>query len=83
VLGGKKLFPPRFRNTCWSLVGENDSVKVGASYKAGEKDGKSMLVASGGFVSKTGEDAKLREEQFKESEGWYSGITTDMFAKSA
>jgi sulfide dehydrogenase [flavocytochrome c] flavoprotein subunit len=83
VLSGKKFFPPRFRNTCWSLVGENDSVKVGASYKAGEKDGKSMLVASGGFVSKTGEDAKLREEQFKESEGWYSGITTDMFAKSA
>lgn len=83
VLGGKKLFPPRFRNTCWSLVAPNDSVKVGASYQAGEKDGKQMLVASGGFVSKVGEDAKMREEQFKESEGWYSGITADMFAKSA
>lgn len=83
VLGGKKLFPPRFRNTCWSLVAPSDSVKVGASYQAGEKDGKQMLVASGGFVSKVGEDAKMREEQFKESEGWYSGITADMFAKSA
>ncbi len=83
VLGGKKLFPPRFRNTCWSLVAPNDSVKVGASYQAGEKDGKQMLVASGGFVSKVGEDAKMREEQFKESEGWYSGITADIFAKGA
>lgn len=83
VLGGKKLFPPRFRNTCWSLVAPNDSVKVGASYQAGEKDGKTLLVASGGFVSKPGEDAKMREEQFRESEGWYSGITTDIFAKGA
>ncbi|MGD9670661.1 MAG: NAD(P)/FAD-dependent oxidoreductase [Hyphomicrobiaceae bacterium] len=83
ALAGKPSFPPRFRNTCWSLVGPNDSVKVGASYQAGEKDGKAMLVASGGFVSKPGEDAKLREEQFNESVGWYSGITTDMFAKSA
>lgn len=82
-LAGKPTFPARYRNTCWSLVGPNDSVKVGASYQAGEKDGKAMLVASGGFVSKPGEDAKLREEQFNESVGWYSGITTDMFAKSA
>lgn len=83
ALAGKPSFPARFRNTCWSLVGPNDSVKVGASYQAGEKDGKSMLVASGGFVSKPGEEAKMREEQFNESVGWYSGITTDMFAKSA
>lgn len=83
ALAGKPSFPARYRNTCWSLVAPNDSVKVGASYQAGEKDGKSMLIASGGFVSKPGEDAKLREEQFNESVGWYSGITTDMFAKSA
>lgn len=83
ALAGKPSFPARFRNTCWSLVAPNDSVKVGASYQAGEKEGKTMLVASGGFVSKPGEDAKLREEQFNESVGWYSGITTDMFAKSA
>lgn len=83
ALAGKPSFPARYRNTCWSLLAPNDSVKVGASYQAGEKDGKQMLVASGGFVSKPGEDAKLREEQFNESVGWYSGITADMFAKTA
>lgn len=83
ALAGKPSFPPRYRNTCWSMVAPNDSVKVGASYEPGEKDGKKVLAASGSFVSKVGEDAKLREEQFKESEGWYSGIVSDIFAKSA
>lgn len=83
ALAAKPAFPPRYRNTCWSLVAPKDSIKVGASYAPGEKEGKAMLVASGSFVSKVGEDAKMREEQFKESEGWYSGIVSDIFAKSA
>ena len=32
-LAGKKKFPPRFRNTCWSLLATNDCVKAGASYR--------------------------------------------------
>lgn len=77
-LAGKKKFPARFRNTCWSLISTNNGVKVGASYKPGEK---AVDVASK-FISKTGETAELREATFKESIGWYDAITTEIFAKS-
>ena len=33
-----------------------------------------------GFVSQTGEDAALRKATYEESEGWYAGITADMFS---
>jgi NADPH-dependent 2,4-dienoyl-CoA reductase/sulfur reductase-like enzyme len=68
-------FPARFRNTCWSLLAPEDSVKVGANYTAkGEK-----LEPSGSFVSKPGEDAATRAQNYQESVGWYAGITADMF----
>lgn len=69
-------FPARFRNTCWSLLAPDDNVKVGASYTA--KGGK--LEPSGSFVSKPGEEAATRAQNYQESIGWYSGITADMFA---
>ncbi|MGD9785772.1 MAG: NAD(P)/FAD-dependent oxidoreductase [Hyphomicrobiaceae bacterium] len=83
ALAGKDAFPPRFRNTCWSMVGPNDSIKVGANYTPGEKEGKHVLVSKDSFVTKAGEDAKVHEENYKESLGWYSGIVSDIFAKSA
>ncbi len=83
ALAGKPAFPPRFRNTCWSLLAPNDSVKVGANYAPGEKDGKKMLVAADSFVSKPGEEAKVRADNAKEADGWYSGIVSDTFAKAA
>jgi len=69
-------FPARYRNTCWSLLAPDDNVKVGANYAA--KDGK--LDPSGSFVSKPGEDAATRAQNYQESIGWYSGIIADMFA---
>ena len=75
---GKKKFPARFRNTCWSLISTNNGVKVGASYKAGAE---SVEVTSQ-FISKTGEDADLRQRTYEESIGWYSSITADVFAKA-
>lgn len=77
-LTGSKKFPARYRNTCWSLISDNDGVKVGASYKAGDK----AVAKTSGFISKVGEPADQREATFKESVGWYDGITRDMFAKS-
>ncbi len=68
-------FPARFRNTCWSLLAPDDNVKVGANYTP--KDGK--LDPSGSFVSKPGEDAGTRAQNYQESIGWYAGITADMF----
>lgn len=78
-LSKKEKFPARFRNTCWSLVAPDDCIKVGANYTA--KEGK--LAPEGSFVSKAGEDAGLRKQNFAEAVGWYDGIITDMFAKTA
>ena len=72
-------FPARFRNTCWSLLAPDDNVKVGANYTP--KDGK--LDPSGSFVSKPGEDAATRAQNYQESIGWYSSITSEMFAGPA
>lgn len=79
ALAGKEKFPARFRNTCWSLVGPDDGIKVLANYAP--KDG--MLEPSGSFVSKPGEDAATRKQNYAESVSWYDSITADMFAKTA
>jgi NADPH-dependent 2,4-dienoyl-CoA reductase/sulfur reductase-like enzyme len=75
ALTGSKVFPAKFSNTCWSLVATNDGIKVGATYEATEE----KIAKIEGFVSKTGESAELRKATYEESEGWYSGITADMF----
>ena len=75
ALTGSKVFPAKFSNTCWSLIATDDGVKVGATYEA--TDEKTAKID--GFVSKTGESAELRKATYEESEGWYSGITADMF----
>ncbi len=76
ALSDSKVFPARFSNTCWSLIGDNDGVKVGANYKAGDE--KIELIDK--FISKTEEDEELRKATYEESEAWYSAITTDMFS---
>ncbi len=76
-LARKDRFPPRLRNTCWSLVAPGDSVKIGANYAA--KDGK--LDPSAGFVSQRGEADSARAHNYQESVAWYSSIVSDMFAK--
>ncbi|SMX21949.1 NAD(P)/FAD-dependent oxidoreductase [Boseongicola aestuarii] len=75
ALTDSRVFPAKFSNTCWSLISENDGVKVGANYEPA--DGK--ISSTGGFVSQKGEDAALRKATYEESEGWYAGITADMF----
>lgn len=74
-LTGSRIFPARYANTCWSLLGTDDGVKVGASYEPA--DDKISTVSS--FISQPGEDADTRRQTFLESLGWYEGITTDMF----
>lgn len=70
-----KVFPAKFSNTCWSLIGTDDGVKVGAQYAV--EDGK--IAATSKFISQTGEDDALRKTTYEESIGWYSGITSDIF----
>lgn len=75
ALTESKVFPAKFSNTCWSLIGTDDGVKVGATYKATDE----KIAKVDGFISQTGEDADLRKQTYEESIGWYNGITADMF----
>lgn len=75
ALTGSKVFPAKFSNTCWSLIDTDDGVKVGATYEATDE----KIAKVDGFISATGESAELRKATYEESEGWYAGITADMF----
>lgn len=75
ALTGSRVFPAKFSNTCWSLIQTNDGVKVGATYEATDE----KIAKVDGFISATGESAEVRKATYEESEGWYSGITADMF----
>lgn len=76
ALTGSKVFPAKFSNTCWSLIAPNDGVKVGATYEATEE----KIAKVDGFISQTGETSDVRKATYEESEGWYTGITTDMLS---
>lgn len=75
ALTGSSVFPARYSNTCWSLIDTDDGVKVGATYEATDE----KIAQVDGFISETGESAELRKATYEESEGWYAGITADMF----
>ena len=75
ALTGSRVYEPRFANTCWSLIGTNDGIKVGANYKAGSE----KIDVTDKFVSQGDETADVRKATYEESIGWYEGITSDMF----
>jgi NADH dehydrogenase FAD-containing subunit len=74
-LAGAKTFPARYSNTCWSLIETDDNVKVGGAYQA--QGG--AIKASSTFVSKPGEPADIRRQNYRESVDWYNGIVADVF----
>ena len=76
VLAGKPKSSPAFRNTCWSMLAPDDSVKLGADYVP--KSGR--LEAAAPFISKAGEGAAQRLANYEESTGWYATIVEDVFA---
>ena len=69
----------RYRNTCWSLLAAEDSIKIGADYTPGDKDGKPILVPHDPFISQKGEDQELRRRNYAESLAWYHAIIADAF----
>ncbi|MFA3916398.1 FCSD flavin-binding domain-containing protein [Ruegeria hyattellae] len=75
ALTGSRVYPAKYANTCWSLIAENDGVKVGASYEPTEE----KISRVDGFISQTGETISIRKSTFEESESWYDAITADMF----
>ncbi|MCF6198691.1 MAG: NAD(P)/FAD-dependent oxidoreductase [Hyphomicrobiaceae bacterium] len=76
-LTGRKMFPPRYRSACWSLLAANNAIKAGASYTAG----KEVVEQKTSFISDVKEDKGIRAENFKHALNWYDTITSDMFAK--
>ncbi len=76
ALTGSTVFPAKFSNTCWSLIATNDGVKVGATYEATDE----KIAKVDGFISATGETSDVRQATYQESEGWYTGITSDMLS---
>lgn len=74
-LTGSKVFDARYSNTCWAMVAKDDALMVTANFKAGETKIDPVNASS----SKTGESAEKRKATYEDSEGWYSGITADMF----
>jgi len=78
-LVGAEHFPARYRNTCWSLIAADDSIKIGANYAPAEKDGKAFLAPSEPFVSQKGESAEERKKNYAEGLAWYHAIIADAF----
>lgn len=75
ALVGAKTFEPRFRNTCWSLLATDHTVKVGANYRAAED----KITKIDSFISQLDESDELRAKNAREAEGWYEGISADIF----
>ena len=74
-LTDSKVFPAKYANTCWSMIGTDDGVKVGAQYASVE----GKIASTSKFISQGDEDAATRKATFEESLGWYDGIAKDIF----
>ncbi len=79
ALSGGEPATARYRNTCWSLLAAEDSIKIGADYAPGEKDGKPVLTPHDPFVSQKGESAETRRRNYAEGLAWYHAIIADAF----
>ncbi|MGQ0674027.1 MAG: FCSD flavin-binding domain-containing protein [Hyphomicrobium sp.] len=78
-LAGKERPDAKYRNTCWSWLAPNDSVKIGADYAPGEVGGKAALAPSGSFVSKTGESTDIRKSNYDDSLAWYDTLVGSIY----
>lgn len=74
-LTGSRVFPARYRNTCWSSLAPDDAVKIGANYEPTPEKIKSVDP----FISQTGESREVRAQTRAEADSWYAGITADIF----
>ena len=82
-LNGGDPVVARYRNTCWSLLAAEDSIKIGADYTPGDKDGKPILVPHDPFISQKGEGQERRRKNYAESLAWYHAIISDAFNDQA
>lgn len=81
-VSGKPRVSGTYRNTCWSMVAPENSVKIGADYKPGMKEGRPYLEPVGPFISVPGESTQVRRDTFLESAAWYDTTMNDLFGTS-
>lgn len=82
-LDTKDSRPFQLRNTCWSMLAPDDSVKIGADYEPGELNDRAQLLPKDAFISQPGEDAEIRAQNYQDSLDWYETLTRDVYPKRA
>jgi NADPH-dependent 2,4-dienoyl-CoA reductase/sulfur reductase-like enzyme len=65
----------RYRNKCWSLIAEGDSVFVGGTYEP--RDGRIAQVDS--EISSLEDGNPVRQRNYADSAAWYLALTTRLF----
>lgn len=65
----------RYRNKCWSLIAEGDSVFVGGTYEP--RDGRIAQVDS--EISSLEDDDPVRQRNYADSAAWYLALTSRLF----
>ncbi|MBL8564206.1 MAG: FAD-dependent oxidoreductase [Hyphomicrobiaceae bacterium] len=69
----------RIANTCWSLIGEDDGVKIGATFEpTGAK-----FTSTSNYISVVGEHPSVRRRTAGELLEWYQFVTSEMFGGAA
>lgn len=72
---GERAFPPRYLNTCWSLIETGDAVKIGATYRAGAE----KIETAEPFISTVEESPEIRKTTETEVYAWYDSFVKDVW----
>lgn len=64
-----------YKNRCWSLIGTDDSVFVGGSYKPTE----AKIEQTESDISAMDDTAQRRRINYQDSASWYANLTSDLY----
>jgi NADPH-dependent 2,4-dienoyl-CoA reductase/sulfur reductase-like enzyme len=64
-----------YRNRCWSLIADDDSVFVGGSYKPTPE----TIEQTESAVSGLEDSAEQRRINYEDSAGWYADLTSELY----
>ena len=78
LLAGGEPPEPAFINTCYSLLSADYGISVAAVYRLDENGEIASIPGSGGTSPADATD-EFRQAEAEFAEGWYAGITADMF----
>ncbi len=78
LLAGEEPPEPAFINTCYSLLSADYGISVAAVYRLDENGEIASIPGSGGTSPADATD-EFRQAEAEFAEGWYAGITADMF----